>query len=260
MLERLARLGYASKALIYFIVGGLAAAAALGAGGRVTDSSGALRAILSQPFGPLVLLVLGVGLLGYATWRVLDAIRDPERRGHDLPAVVTRVGSVVRAAIYGALGVEALRLARGLRKSSGQQAEVLAARVMTWPLGEWLLGTTGLIVAAYGVSEVVTAIRGRTAEDIDLSAMSNSARKAAMSVSRFGIGARGLIIVVVGIFLVRGAWQGRASEVAGTRESVIELATALPGRSMLAAIALGFIAYGVDQALRARYRRITPVV
>lgn len=180
MLERLARLGYASKALIYFIVGALAGAAALGAGGRVTDTSGAMRTILSQPFGPFVLLVLGVGLVGYATWRVLDAIRDPDHRGHAFQAAVIRIGSVVRAVIYGALGVEALRLARGLRRSSGQQAEVWAARIMTWPLGEWVLGITGLIVAAYGVSQVVTAIRGKANEDLDLSAMSSAARKAAI--------------------------------------------------------------------------------
>lgn len=259
MLERLARLGYASKALIYLIVGGLAGTAALGAGGRVTDTSGALLTVLSQPFGPFVLLVLSIGLLGYATWRVLDAIRDPEHQGHDFPAVLIRIGKVFRAAIYGALGVEALRLARGLRKSSGQQAELWAARVMTWPLGEWLLGITGLIVAAYGVSQVVKAIRGRTDDDIDLSAMSRAARKAAINISRFGIAARGVIVVVLGVFLVRGAWQGRASEVADTRESVIELAAVLPGRSMLAAIALGLMAYGFDQALRSRFRRITPV-
>lgn len=260
MLERLARLGYASKALIYVIVGGLAAAASLGAGGRVTDTSGALRTILSQPFGAFALVVLGVGLLGYATWRVLDAIRDPERRGHDVHAVVIRVGNVVRALIYGALGIEALRLAQGLRGSNGRQAEAWAARIMAWPLGEWLLGITGIIVAAYGVSQLVSAVRGRVDEDIDLSALSPTARQVAITVSRFGIGARGVIVVVLGIFLVRGAWQGRASEVAGTRESVVELATVLPGRTMLAAIALGFIAYGFDQALRARYRRIAPVV
>ena len=58
MLERLARLGYASKALIYAIVGGLAIAAAANRGGRVTDTSGALRVISRQPFGQLLLVVL----------------------------------------------------------------------------------------------------------------------------------------------------------------------------------------------------------
>ena len=82
MIESLGRPGYASKAFIYAMVGGLAAAAALNqAGGRVTDTSGALRVILQQRFGSFLLILLAVGVCGYAGWRVLDAVRDPERNG-----------------------------------------------------------------------------------------------------------------------------------------------------------------------------------
>lgn len=260
MLERLARLGYASKAVIYMIIGGLAAAAALNAGGRVTDTSGALRAILSQPFGTLILIVLGIGLCGYATWRVLDAIRDPDRRGLNFQGVIVRGGNVVRAIVYGALGLEAFRLARGLRGSSGQEAESWAGRVMAWPLGEWLLGLVGVIVAAYGVSEVIKATRGRVDKDLDLTPIRPAMRGIAVKVSWFGIGARGLIVIVLGGFLVRAAVRARPTDAHGTRESVVELANALPGRWMLAAVALGLIAYGLDQLLRARCRRIAPVV
>jgi hypothetical protein len=259
MLERLARLGYASKALIYMLVGGLAAAAAANAGGRVTDTSGALRVILSQPFGALVVIVLAVGLCGYAAWRVLDAVADPDRDGLTFGGVVKRVGNVVRALVYGALGVEAFKLARGLRASSGD-AETWAGRVMAWPLGEWLLVLTGLIVTAYGVSEVVKAARQRVDRDLDLSAIPSRLRPLAVKVSWFGIGARGVIVAVLGIFLARAAFMQAPSEVHGTQESVIEIAGVLPGRWPLAAIAAGLIAYGLDQALRARCRRITPVL
>ena len=44
MLEPLARLGYASKAVVYGIMGGVAAAAAMNRGGRITDRSGAAAA------------------------------------------------------------------------------------------------------------------------------------------------------------------------------------------------------------------------
>jgi len=260
MLERLARLGYASKAVIYMIVGGLAAAAAFNAGGRVTDTSGALRAILSQPFGTLVLVVLGVGLCGYATWRVLDAIGDPDRRGLDAHGVIVRGGNVVRGVVYGALGLEAFRLARGLRGAAGREAQTWAGRVLAWPLGEWLLGLAGVIVAAYGVSEVIKATRGRVDKDLDLTTIPPAMRGIAVKVSWFGIGARGLIVIVLGGFLVRAAVRERPADAHGTRESVIELANALPGRWLLAAIALGLIAYGLDQLLRAQCRRIAPVV
>ena len=81
MFEQMARFGYACKAAIYAIVGSLALAAAANRGGRITDTSGALRVVLGQPFGRIVPVVLAVGLCGYALWRIADAIFDPERHG-----------------------------------------------------------------------------------------------------------------------------------------------------------------------------------
>src|SRR5215204_1983203 len=99
MIEPLARLGYASKAFVYATVGLLAGAAALNRGGTVTDTRGALRVILSHPFGNTVLFILAVGLCGYALWRVLDAILDPRRRGAGFKGLVTRIGHVIRALV-----------------------------------------------------------------------------------------------------------------------------------------------------------------
>lgn len=256
MIESLARLGYASKALIYAMVGGLAAAAAVNRGGRVTDRSGALRLILSQPFGDTILIVLAVGLCGYAAWRIIDAFFDPERRGTSLTGLVARIGSVVRGGIYGMVGVESFRLARGLRGSDGREAEMWAARIMHLPFGEWLLGIAGAIVVAYGATQIATAVWKKDRRSMDLTTLSPSLREPLVSIARFGVAARAVIIVVLGVFLVRAAVQQDPSEAAGTRESMLELARIFQGRWVLTAMALGLIAYGVDQALRARYRRI----
>lgn len=260
MIEPLARLGYASKALIYVIVGGLAAAAAANRGGRVTDTSGALRVILSQPFGQAILIVLAVGLCGYAAWRVLDALADPDRRGAGFGGLVVRIGNVIRGAIYGALGVEAFRLARGLRGSQGNEAELWTARIMELPFGEWMVGAAGAVVAMYGVSQLISAARLKMDELIDLSAVPRALRGPAVRISRFGVGARGVIIAVLGVFLVRAALAHDPAQAQGTRESVLEIANAVRGRWLLAAIAAGLIAYGIDQALHARCRRIRPVI
>src|SRR5687768_7547256 len=103
MLEYVARLGYASKALIYAIVGALAILTATNRGGRITDTTGALRVVLTQPFGRSLLIVLAVGLCGYAVWRLLDAVVDPDRHGTDAKGLITRIGNAIRGAIYGAL-------------------------------------------------------------------------------------------------------------------------------------------------------------
>lgn len=260
MMEALARLGYASKAIIYLIVGGLAAAAAANRGGRVTDTSGALRVILSQPFGRTLLVVLGVGLSGYAAWRVLDAFFDPERHGTSKGGLVVRIGNVVRGAVYGALGIEAFRLARGLRGSNGREAEMWTARIMDLPLGAWIVAIGGAIVAVYGVSQIVRAIKTHDDSSLDLRPIPASVRSTVVNVSRFGVGARGVIIATLGGLLVRAAIHENPSEAAGTRESMLEVAGAVEGRWLLAACAIGLIAYGIDQALHARCRRIRPVV
>lgn len=260
MLEQLARFGYASKALIYAIVGYVALAAATSRGGRVTDTSGALLVVLKQPFGAMLLILIGIGFCGYAVWRFLDAFNDPDRRGATFKGLVVRIGNAIRGLVYGALGLEAFRLARGLRGSSGHEAELWTARIMDWPLGAWMIGIAGLVVAIYGVSEIVDSFKRKRDELIDLTCMPPGWRAPADGLSRFGVGVRGLIIIVLGSFLVRSALQHDPSEAAGTRESVMELANAISGRWLLVGLALGFLAYAVDQSIHAWCRRIRPVL
>ena len=257
MIEQLARLGFASKAFIYATVGLLAGAAALNEGGTVTDTRGALRVILSHPFGNTVLFVLAVGLCGYSLWRVLDAVLDPDRHGTSAKGVAVRIGGALRALVYGALGIEAFRLARGLRAAGGSDAKVRmwTATVMAWPLGEWLIGLIGLITAGYGVWEIVKAIRDTEDDKRDLGSLQGSTRRLLSRISRFGVAARAVIIVVLGLLLVRAALRHDPGQAEGVRGSMLELAGA-GGQWALAFIALGLIAYAVDQALHARYRRI----
>lgn len=260
MIASLARLGYASKALIYAIIGYLALAAAFNRGGRITDTSGALRVVVTQPFGKFLLILLALGLCGYAVWRILDAIADPDRHGTDFKGLVTRIGNAVRAMIYGGLGIEAFRLFRGLGGSNGREAEMWTARFFNFPFGEWLIGLVGLIVAIYGVSEVISSFKGGYSNTLDLSPIAPRFRHTAETISRIGIGARGVVITTLGIFLVRAALTSDPSEAHGTRESMLEVANAVPGGWALMFIGIGFIAYAFDQAIHARCRRIRPVL
>src|SRR4029079_10447068 len=82
-IEGLGRFGYAAKGLVYLIVGWLAVQAALGQGGTTTDQRGALAPIASAPFGASLLVVVAVGLVGYALWKLALGILDTERKGTD---------------------------------------------------------------------------------------------------------------------------------------------------------------------------------
>ena len=139
--------------------------------------------------------------------------------------------------------------------SKGDQTEAWASRIMNWPLGEWLIGIVGVIIVVYGASEVVKLLQGKDDPMVDWSGVSTAVRR----LCRFGVGSRGLIIITLGVFLVRAAVQHNPREAAGTRESLIELVGVVEGRWLLGLMAIGLLAYAVDQVVHSRYRRIRPV-
>ena len=71
--EWLARSGFVARGLIYGIIGILAIKLALGDGGTTTNQQGALKTIAHQSFGKTLLILVAVGLGGYALWRLVRA-------------------------------------------------------------------------------------------------------------------------------------------------------------------------------------------
>ena len=118
-IEWLARMGFLVKGVLYMVTGALALQVAAHAGGRVTGTRGALTTVLGQPFGRTLLLVVVVGLLGYAAWRILQGVFDPDRLGHDWRGLAIRVSFVVRGVVHAMLARQAFRLYRGLSAPSG---------------------------------------------------------------------------------------------------------------------------------------------
>jgi hypothetical protein len=71
--EWLARGGLLARGIVYAIVGILALKLAVGSGGKATTQRGALETIAHEPFGKALLIVMVVGLAGYAMWRLVRA-------------------------------------------------------------------------------------------------------------------------------------------------------------------------------------------
>jgi hypothetical protein len=252
--ERLARIGYAAKALLYITVGYLAAEAALGRGGRVTDAEGALHVVNRGSLGWILLLLVAAGLLGYALWRVVEGIVDPERRGTGPKALAIRLGFVVRGLFHGTLGITAARLALRQRSGSGVQVREWTERALALPAGEVLVLLGGSWVAGYGLYQFYRAVTPKMQRHLRLSELPDPLRRWVLRVSRFGIAARGVVLCLVGFFVVRAAVGHDPSEAGGLRESLRTLATM--GRWPFFVVAFGLIAYGIYELLNARYRTI----
>lgn len=254
-IELLVRLGYLSKAIVYMVVGALALRVAAGMrGGRITDPGGALYVVLGQPLGNAMLIVVAAGLLTYAAWRMAGAVLGWQR--HAYAGYIARGLNVIRGLVYGALGLKALKLAVGLR-GGDSGPEPLVREALRWPLGEWMIVMAAVGVGWYGLVQIFHAFKGRLEPDLDGPTLRRRAGDWALQVSRGGIGARGVVLVLLAFGLVRAAVWRRPSEAGGIDSSLLTLNMLPQGALLLGAAAVGLLAYGIYQLLHARYAEVS---
>jgi hypothetical protein len=257
----LARAGYAAKGVQYGTIGLLAALFAVGSSdGQMTDSKGAVAKLGQQSFGEALVVLMAIGLAGYALWRFVEAILDPEHEAQGKKGVFKRVGRFGNGLLHTALVVYAVGLLTGAERGSAEQggetARSWSARLMEWPGGVWVVGAVGVGLVAFAIAELVNAWRSRLDEQLDLSPLRPRVRAVATYVSRFGIAARGVVFGLVGAYLVVAALRTEPGRAKGVGEALGAVQGWTLGWLVLGVIAVGLMAYGAYELVEARYRRI----
>lgn len=254
-IEGFARVGFAAKGVLYMTIGGLAAAAALGMGGKANpDSRNALQKLFEAPFGRVLVGVIALGLIGYAAWRVIEGVTNPQGKTGAKGAAY-RVGSIARGVIHLVLAGAAASLALWRENSGGGGGRIreYVGKGLAMPGGVYVLWAVAAGFLGYGVYQLYKAFKAKLSRQLQLGAVRG--RAAIITISRFGIAARGIVFGTIAVLLGRAARQHDAREAGGLSESLRELSTEL-GRWPYLAIALGLAAYGVYELINAKYRRI----
>jgi hypothetical protein len=248
-----ARLGYAAKGLVYAVVGALSLLHALGEGGQLTDGKGAVERLGAQPFGNVLLWLTAAGLACYALWSAVRALLDPERHPHDVKGVFKRLGLGFSAITHGALAVYAAQAAYGTARDGGNGTETWAAKALGLPFGQVILAIAGFIGIGFGAYQLYRAIKNKPEGKLATERMSPREERVYRALGRLGQAARGLVFPVIGISLVVAAVRARPSEASNMGEALRELASAPLGDAVLVLVAIGLFAYGLYQAVLARY-------
>lgn len=255
--DRLTRLGYAARGLIYGLIGFLAVQVISTGNGDITDQTGALQWIASQPYGKIVMIIVAVGMAGLVIWGVVRAIADPYHKGSDTKGLITRAGYLVSAISYGVLLGVTLRLITGVGQQGGtQQAQQTAAGMLTQPWGPWLLGLAGVVLIAVGGYRIYGGWRGKLNEQLKSYDMSEDQRKWATRLGRIGYIAFGTVLAVVGLLAVLAATTLDPNKVGGLDQALAFLARQPYGPWLLIAVSLGLIAFAAYSLMGARWFRI----
>lgn len=257
---RLARCGYATKGVVYLLIGGLAAKAAAGAGGgKTTDNSGAIETLYQQPFGRFLVGIIAIGLFAYALWLFVSALLDPERKGTDAKGLGARGVFAIVGFSYVTLGILALRLV--LHRSSGGKSsdtktQDWTARLLKHPGGVALIVLAGLIVLSVAGFFFYQAVTAHFREKLNLAGARGGVRRWVVPLGRGGYAALGIVNTIIGLFLIIAAFRHNAGEAKGVGGALAEITHRPYGALLLGIVALGFVAYGAYTLVEARYRQL----
>jgi hypothetical protein len=256
--ERLARFGYATKGAVYIIVGILATLAAVGMGGRTTDSQGVFQEIFSKPFGQFLISAVTVGLVGYVIWRFAAAFFDTEGKGNELKGIAIRGGYAFSGLIHAGLAWSAARLALGSggADSGKREQKDWTARVLELPLGPWLVSLVGVGFICFGLYQIYKGFKYKFRKRIEVQKMSSAEERWTKRIGKIGFTARGIVFNIIGYFLIRAAINHNPEEVRGLDGALGALAEQPFGKALLGIVAAGLIAYGFYMFIEARYHRI----
>jgi Domain of Unknown Function (DUF1206) len=255
--EWLARFGYAARGVVYGLIGILALKTAFGTGGATTDTHGAVQAIAQQ--SRFLLILVAIGLFGYALWRFVQAVVDPEHKGTDPKGLAQRGAMLASGISYGFLAVAAARIAGG-SQSAAQGADGgtqgMTANLMAQPFGRWLVALAGIAMIVSGLYQLSSGWKEKFRRHLRLDEMPAALQHRVVQTGKLGLISRGFVFLMIGMFLIVAAWQADPTEARGLGGALATLAQQPYGPWLLGLVALGLLAFGVYSLVESRYRRI----
>jgi type IV secretory pathway VirB2 component (pilin) len=168
------RLGYAISGISY----GLLALATYGLitgdvtparnGAQAAQTQQATASILSKPWGPSAVAVVGVIVTGVGLWHIVEGLRLRFRQQFQLYmlsnnqrkwiARLGRFGTVARGLVFALVGMFLVLAAYRHDSSQAQGIDGVLRVLLQQPYGPWLLGIVALGLIAFGIYSAVSGL------------------------------------------------------------------------------------------------------
>lgn len=254
-LAGLVRLGYAARGVLYLIIGWLAGLAALGLGGRTTDTTGALHTLLGSPFGRLATAIVVAGLLSFALWRLLQASFDMDGHGLGVQGLLIRGGMLISAVGHTSVAFVGLRIfVRSFALGgSGDGKQKMLQWLMELPAGRYWIGLLALLALVAGAAHFAKGVNLRYQAYLQVS---DRGLRILSPICSFGLAARGVVFLLIGFLLGVAAVEVSPNQPVGLGHALDWLERQPYGSAILAVVGLGLLAFGLYSLIEAVWRRI----
>ena len=254
-LIKFGRFGYVMKGVLYIFVGILAIYSAVSWGTSNEGLRGSLEHVVGLPFGRILLIIIAIGLVCHAVWRLLQAFMDTENKGCGAGGFAARGGYAGIALIHFGLAFSAASVFLGNGSGSGGE-KGWTAWLLNQPFGQWLVVLVGAGFFAAGIYQFYKSYSGEFRKNLILSEMSETEQKWSSRFGTFVFAARGVTFCIMGAFLFLAAYNFNAAETRDLGEVLNVVEQQHFGTLMLGVLAVGFICYGLFMFVLAKYRRM----
>ena len=250
-LDHAVRIGMVAYGIVNLMIAWIAAELALGNSSGKASSQGALHKLAQQPFGGTLVWLVAFGMVLLVIWRLLEAAlghRDEEGSKR----MRKRAVSAGKAAIYGAVGISAFKVATG-SGSSGKGGQSTTSKIMDWPGGTWIIGLVGVAIVAYGLNNIRRAWTEKFREHLSAEGQGGDAGKAYIWFGKIGYMAKGAAFIVIGGLFVYAATSHKPKKAGGLDDALHKVLQQPYGPVLLMVIAAGIACYGLFCFARARH-------
>ena len=253
--EALARSGLVARGVVFGVIGVLALELALGSGGKTTSQQGALETIAREPFGRVLLVIVAIGLAGYAFWRLVSAAVGPRDGADD--GVSKRVPALASGIVYAALCFTAVKILFGAHAtSSASNPKHATGGALGWPGGPVLVTIAGVILIGVALFQGYQGLSRKFCEEARTQEMGAGVRRVYTALGVFGYLARMVVFLLVGYGVIKAALDYNPRNAIGLDGALQKLGHSAYGPELLGMVSIGLIGFGLYCVADARYRRL----
>ncbi|QUH02473.1 DUF1206 domain-containing protein [Saccharopolyspora erythraea] len=238
--------GWSAYGLVHLVIAGLALQIALGDRAEHAAPQGAIGKLAAQPMGTVVLVVLAVGLFGFALSQFCLALIGFGWVREQAVRVTRQLGAAGRGVVAVGIGGLAVKQLMGSPTGSGNsQQQGLTATLLTLPAGGLLVGLVAAVVLAVAVATIRRGVLRSFEEDMDMRSFPGGVRRWVRRLGVVGWIAKGLAYLSIAGLFAAAALSVDARKSGGLDQALHLLAGYPFGQVALVAIAAGFAAFAV---------------
>lgn len=240
--------GTFSTGLIYLSIGVIAILSFLRIKHGGADESSLMAFLNEYFFGRILIGIILLGMVSFVIWRIFEAIKDPYLYGSDLRGIGRRVGIGLSSIADAFIAFAAVRILLniGNYREDGQpyaQRETVS-NLLSENWGDWLIIIFGVIVFTTAVVQFYYGITRGYKERLDIAHFNKEKRKLIHFFAWMGYSARGIIIGVIGFFLIKAGYLQEAEHVVNTDKAFNFIGDHV-GHLPFILVAIGTICYGI---------------